>query len=189
MSRTRQAPEKTAAPGSDPFSFPKAWRAKPAMSLQAPRVVRAPCAHVRPAPVQPSLCVFVVLRALCGYRAASGLIAARGGGPGFNLCGSPSFQASKLLSFHCASCVRQHAPNLPKSAKSTFPPHWQASCTFVVLRVLCECRAASGFIAASGAARASTSGLLQASKPPNFQASERPFWGARLAGWGIVRGM
>ena len=34
------------------------------------------------------LCTFVVLRVLCDSRATSGLIAAKGGGPGFNLCDS-----------------------------------------------------------------------------------------------------
>ena len=36
-------------------------------------------------PVLPSLCVFVVLCGLCDNRAASGFIAAKGGGSGFNL--------------------------------------------------------------------------------------------------------
>ena len=62
-----------------------------------------PCvrkAHVRPAPcVVLSRGRFGASRLHGDSRAAFGLIAAKGGGPGFNLCGSskpPSLQTSKL---------------------------------------------------------------------------------------------
>ena len=88
------------------------------------------------------------------------------------------------------SCVRQHAPNLPQSAKSALPPHWQSSCTFVVLRVLRECRVASGFIAARGGG--SGFNLCGSSKPLNLQTSKllSALFGARdWRGGGNVRGM
>ena len=37
-------------------------------ALSGSRSGRVPCAHARPAPVLPSLCAFVVLRALCGEK-------------------------------------------------------------------------------------------------------------------------
>ena len=72
-------------------------------------------AHARPAPcVVLSRGRFVASRLHGDSRAAFGLIAAKGGGPGFNLCGSskpPSLQTSKL-----PLCV-QPAVAGPESAK------------------------------------------------------------------------
>ena len=57
VSRAPASPESPASPeravpgrGRVSAPLPKAWRAKPAMPLQALRAGRAPCAHARPAP-------------------------------------------------------------------------------------------------------------------------------------------
>ena len=59
---------------------------------------------------------FVFLCALCGSRAASGFIAAKGGGSGFNLRAPPNFQASKLpnlQSIFVILCVHKTSPETP----------------------------------------------------------------------------
>ena len=77
---------RTAAPPLD-SQLPKAWRAKPAMPLQAPGPdVCLTHTHGPPSPpASCSLCTFVVLRVLCDSRAA------------FGLSKLPSLQTSKLF--------------------------------------------------------------------------------------------
>ena len=170
----------------------KVWKfsfyAAPSVAPQGRSVLCSPFSG-RPCRPSPAGALLHLLNLLCAFASPSGTSqTCRGCRENFSLPGRGAaphtFQSLILPILLCSlwllvpfvenSLAVLRALARPQSATNLLNlrlPFWQSFVSFVVLRVLCECRAAFGLIVAGGDCPGFN--LWGSSKPPNFQASKQ----------------